>query len=537
MSNSTTVKRRTESTSLRRRSRSWRLRRANTAVTLGMALLAGAVASVASQPAAATANGQLERVDAVTLMGGENRLFSAVSDGTHAYFGTDTDPGRVVKVDRATMTRVGAVTLEAGEDRLFSAVSDGTHVYFGTLTSPGRVVKVQMSGATCAQGVDCGGMARVDAVTLAGERFLSSVVSDGAHAYFGTNTSPGRVVKVNLATLARVDAVTLEAGENGLVSVVSDGTYAYFGTDTDPGQVVKVNLATLVRVGSVTLEAGESFLNSAVSDGTHAYFGVGTLGRVVKVQLSGATCAQGVDCGGMARVGAVTLEAGENVLRSAVSDGAHAYFGTDDTDPGRTDPGRVVKVQMSGATCAQGVDCGGMARVGAVTLEAGEDRLFSAVSDGTHVYFGTLTSPGRVVKVRLQALTPAPPARPAVSVSCASFALVAGATVTCTVAGGDAGIEILWRAAYNPVFAEAGVTLDATGTGTFSFTVPAAALGEEVTVELVEWLAPVSLGVAAGPVPSSIPSGGGPMPVWSLVLLALAGGLVLRRMSAVGVRG
>ncbi len=112
-----------------------------------------------------------------------------------------------------------------------------------------------------------------------------------------------------------------------------------------------------------------------------------------------------------------------------------------------------------------------------------------------------------------------------------------GATVTCTVTGGDPGIDILWRAAYNPPFAGQGVTLDADGVGTFAFTVPAAALGQVVTVELVEWLAPVSLGVVGGPVPTSVPSGGGPMPVWSLVLLALTGGLVLRRMSAVGVRG
>jgi hypothetical protein len=112
-----------------------------------------------------------------------------------------------------------------------------------------------------------------------------------------------------------------------------------------------------------------------------------------------------------------------------------------------------------------------------------------------------------------------------------------GTEVTCTVTGGDAGIDILWRAAYNPVFAEAGVTLDGSGTGEFSFTVPAAALGQSVTVELVEWLAPISIGVAGGPVPTSVPSGGGPVPVWSLVVLALAGGLVLRRMSAVGVRG
>jgi hypothetical protein len=105
-----------------------------------------------------------------------------------------------------------------------------------------------------------------------------------------------------------------------------------------------------------------------------------------------------------------------------------------------------------------------------------------------------------------------------------------GALVTCTVTGGDAGIDILWRAAYNPVIAEAGVTLGADGTGTFSFTVPAAALGEVLTVELVGWAAPVSLGVSGGPVPTSVPSGEGPVTVWPLVLLlALAGGLVLRR--------
>jgi hypothetical protein len=111
--------------------------------------------------------------------------------------------------------------------------------------------------------------------------------------------------------------------------------------------------------------------------------------------------------------------------------------------------------------------------------------------------------------------------------------------VTCMVTGGHPDIDILWRAAFNPVFAEAGVLLDTSGAGEFSFVVPAAALGQDLTVELVEWLAPVSLGVVGGPVPGSIPAGGGavPVPVWSLVMLALAGGLVLRRVSTVGVRG
>ena len=116
-----------------------------------------------------------------------------------------------------------------------------------------------------------------------------------------------------------------------------------------------------------------------------------------------------------------------------------------------------------------------------------------------------------------------------VSVSCDPSPAVAGGLVTCTVTGGDPGIDVLWRAAYNPAFAEAGVTLDPTGSGEFSFVVPAEALGEVVTVELVEWLAPVSLGVASGPVPSSVPSGGGPVPVWPLLLFGLLGLGLLRR--------
>ena len=124
------------------------------------------------------------------------------------------------------------------------------------------------------------------------------------------------------------------------------------------------------------------------------------------------------------------------------------------------------------------------------------------------------------------------------SVSCVPLTPTVGGTVTCTVTGGDAGIDILWRAAYNPVIAEAGVTLDASGSGEFSFTVPAAALGEELTVELVDWTAPMSIGVAGGPVPASVPAGEGPVPSGAVVLalLAAASGAVLvgRRLVTAG---
>jgi hypothetical protein len=200
------------------------------------------------------------------------------------------------------------------------------------------------------------------------------------------------------------------------------------------------------------------------------------------------------------------------------------------------------------------VDLATMQQVGpTLILDTDDNLLRSAVSDGTHAYFGTDTSPGRVVKVaglEEEAADEAEEAEEAeedsapgtvlpLSVSCAPLPMAVGESVTCTVTGGEAGVEILWRAAYNPVFAGEGVTLDATGSATFSFTVPTAALGQVVTVELVDWLAPVSLGVAANLAPTSVPAGEGSVPatMWSLVMLALAGGLVLRRMSAVAVRG
>jgi hypothetical protein len=133
-----------------------------------------------------------------------------------------------------------------------------------------------------------------------------------------------------------------------------------------------------------------------------------------------------------------------------------------------------------------------------------------------------------------------PPAPgPTVAVSCGPLPLQAGATVTCTVTGGDPGIDILWRASYNPTIAEAGVTLDADGTGSFTFTVPAEARGQEIMVELVEWTAPMTIGVAGGLVPSSIPAGEGrdsvPASLMVAAGLVLVVGVAVRRRGALTI--
>ncbi|GAI52016.1 unnamed protein product, partial [marine sediment metagenome] len=67
-------------------------------------------------------------------------------------------------------------------------------------------------------------------------------------AYFGTSTSPGRVVQLGLADFTRVGAITLATDENLLSSAVIDqpNGFAYFGTLTTPGRVVKVKLTQAV---------------------------------------------------------------------------------------------------------------------------------------------------------------------------------------------------------------------------------------------------------------------------------------------------
>src|SRR5260370_777120 len=89
-----------------------------------------------------------------------------------------------------------------------------------------------------------------------------------------------------------------------------------------------------------------------------------------------------------ARVGALTLNSGENNPQCAVIDpvGGFAYFGL------QTSPGTVVKVRLSDFT-----------RVGVLTLNAGENFLNLAVIDpaGGFAYFGTQTAPRLVVKGRL----------------------------------------------------------------------------------------------------------------------------------------
>jgi hypothetical protein len=111
-----------------------------------------------------------------------------------------------------------------------------------------------------------------------------------------------------------------------------------------------------------------------------------------------------------------------------------------------------------------------------------------------------------------------------------------GATVTCRIEGADPGIDIRWQAYADLASILGGtVQIGADGTAVFTFTVPRAALGRELNVELVQWGASVRLGIVGGITPFAIPAGEGPtgpargLPSPAPIILLLLGVAILVR--------
>ena len=119
---------------------------------------------------------------------------------------------------------------------------------------------------------------------------------------------------------------------------------------------------------------------------------------------------------------------------------------------------------------------------------------------------------------------------PTLALDCTPDPVQPGATVSCEVSGGDAGIDILWRASIDAPFAEQGITLDARGRGTFTFRAPPGASGRLIDIDLVDWGVTDTVAVNGPAVPSSVPAGGGPGVQMELVALtALALGVLMAR--------
>jgi hypothetical protein len=147
------------------------------------------------------------------------------------------------------------------------------------------------------------------------------------------------------------------------------------------------------------------------------------------------------------------------------------------------------------------------------------------------------------------------------SVSCS--APVAGAGVTCTLTSVPER-TFTWEASTNPVFASGEVTTDASGSGVFTFPIPASLLGETILVDVLGVAGsggPIGTVAAApaaaadgaavddaadgavaddaadGPVPTSVPAGEGPVATHGHVGLLGAVALMVALMGVVVLLG
>lgn len=171
------------------------------------------------------------------------------------YVATWTSPARIVAVRLTDMTQLGELGLEPGEGAVRVLLLDAGRglLYAATFTTPPTVVKVRVDGA--------GGLQRETAVVLAGEAAIASGILDqeGTHGYFGTNSAPGVLLKVQLALPQRepraAGRIALRVGEDSVYTALRDGPHGLFATRAEWGGsvLVRVHLETFSRMDEVRL--------------------------------------------------------------------------------------------------------------------------------------------------------------------------------------------------------------------------------------------------------------------------------------------
>lgn len=222
-------------------------------------------------------------------------------------------------------------------------------------------------------------MVRGKVTTLAdGDNKISTGFADRKYAYFGTHTSPGRVVKFRSADMIREDSLSFE-GSSGLIAFsVTDGVFGYFGV-LDSAGIVKVRLSDMVQIEKVDIPGEIVFECAAIDDkfiyiaSNYREFNDGI--ELIKVSLADFTISVRRN-----------MSLGFQHISSLHLADSYLYAGTE------TSPAQVLKIRK-------------------IDLFLEQSRIFpqvsylkTMISVEKHLYIGTYTTPGTVVKVRMSDL-------------------------------------------------------------------------------------------------------------------------------------
>jgi hypothetical protein len=291
--------------------------------------------------------------DTLNLSIGLELPATAVIKDNYAYFGTDTSPGYVVKVDLSNFTLAGYIQLNPGESKLLSSFVYDNYAYFGTDSFPGRIVKVNLTSFT-----------RESSITLTTENEpIFSAVLSGSFGYFGTTS---KIVKVDLSSFTKVSTLNINLRPTTAVSYLN---YGFFGTTT--GIIIKVDLNTLTVMGNITLNFDETTIKSSIVFGNSAYFGANYPGKIIQINLDTFT-----------RVNTIALD--NNIDEQAITAvviGNYGYFGSSYS----------IKIDLSSFTRIPG----------SVPLrnDTAGKLPSSAIAYNGDIYYGMSTSPGEIIKV------------------------------------------------------------------------------------------------------------------------------------------
>jgi hypothetical protein len=322
-----------------------------------------------------------------TLDPGEDGAVNFVVDGngTYAYLGTWTSPGKIVQVQLSNMARVKAVPLNNGEDLIWPAAIDNVHgfAYFGTHVGKNTFVKFRLPD-----------LVRVGSVELPLDKSLICAVIDpnAGFAYLGTDASPGpgAIIKIRLSDMTRIGAILLDDNqclERAFTGVIDPtGGYAYFGNYNGPGKIYRIRLSDFTAAGVLSLNTDEYNITASVIDPAqgYAYFGIEEPGKIVRIRLSDFTRA------GATRVSVVPYGA---AIDSAAG---YAYFSSATRTPEGS--GTIARVSLKSFTENATLTLPGRFWFDAAALDVTKKMTYVSVAQGPskliRIPFGSwMTSP------------------------------------------------------------------------------------------------------------------------------------------------
>lgn len=300
--------------------------------------------------------------------------------GGYAYFFSSTTPGRLIKIDLITLAKTSLGLTSACEVGVIDPLPGGTGYLYCSSSgaSQTNIFRVNLATFTFA--------GAGDTLILPGEIFYRAVVLDPGttFAYWGTATSPARIVQVNLAAFA-LGAVsyTLPVGQNLIQTAAIDGVshYAYFGLASS--QIVELNLSVpspyVLTSFPDTISNRVSSIVNPVSK--KLYFGLGVVpGVIQEVNITHPN---------VVPMGTTTLSDIVSNLQSAVIDPANnvAYFAAS------TAPGKIAKVDLNTFSLTS-----------VLTLEPGDDNIYASLIDRQNqkAYFSSnVPAAGQIFKIDL----------------------------------------------------------------------------------------------------------------------------------------